>query len=222
MNDLEQFSQRIRKDPDDLNAWEGIMALVDDPGKKSDCQKQIDRIIMKRQASGLICPQCGGGMAVYFAGELHDKRAKCPYCGTEVDIPDTYSRTEVETRTGFGQFLPDTKVTVFERRTDNSDAAITSDVINKLIMEKGLIAARKELEARGIQGLKISGFSGIDPSSEANRILEEDGLKALGKSQGAIFLTPKQANSMFKGFWLFFAILPIIVIIILILQLFKK
>jgi hypothetical protein len=222
MNDLEQFSIRIRENPDDLDAWKGILRLVDDPGKKSDCQKQIDRIIVKRQASGIICPQCGGGMSVYFEGELHDKRAKCPYCGTDIDIPDAYARTEVKTQTGFGQFLPETNVIVFERRTDNNGASITSDEINKLIMEKGLRAARKELEARGIQGLKISGFSGVDPSSEANRILEEDGLKALGKSQGATVLTPKQANSMFKGVWLLFTILPIIVIIILIIQLFKK
>ncbi len=222
MNDLEQFSIRIRENPDDLDAWKGILTLVDDPGKKSDCQKQIDRIIVKRQASGIICPQCGGGMSVYFEGELHDKRSKCPYCGTDIDIPDTYARTEVKAQTGFGQFLPETNVIVFERRTDNNGASITSDEINKLIMEKGLMAARKELEARGIQGLKISGFSGVDPSSEANRILEEDGLKALGKSQGAIVLTTKQANSMFKGVWLLFTILPIIVIIILIIQLFKK
>jgi DNA-directed RNA polymerase subunit RPC12/RpoP len=222
MNEFEKFSLRIRNNPDDLDAWKSIMAIVNDPKKKSDCQEQIDRIIAKRGASPIICPQCGGGMAVYFAGELHDKRAKCPYCGTEVDIPDSYSRTEVKTDTGFGQFLPDTKVTMFERRTDNNGAAITSDEINKLIMEKGLIAARKELEARGIQGLKISDFSRIDKSSEAYRILEEDGLKALGKSQGAIVLTPKKANSMFKGVWLVITILPIIVIIVLIIQLFKK
>jgi hypothetical protein len=222
MNDFEQFSLRIRKDPDDLEAWKSILAVVNDPEKKRDCQKQIDRIIAKRQAAPIICPQCGGGMTVYFAGELHDKRAKCPYCGTYVDIPDAYSRTVVETRAGFGQLLPDTNVTVFERRADDNGMAITSDEINKLIMEKGLIAARKELETRGIKGLKIDGFSGIDKSSEANRILEEDGVKAFAKSQGAIFVTPQQANLMFKGVIIFFVILSLVEIIVFLFRIFLK
>jgi hypothetical protein len=221
MNDIQSLSLRIRKDPDDLEAWKEIQTLVNEPGKKKDCQVQIDRILAKGQ-SAIICPQCGAGMTIYFAGELHDKRAKCPFCGTEVDIPDAYSRTEVEIRAGPGQFLPETNVTVFERRTDNNGATIDSDEINTLIMEKGLIAARKELEARGIKGLKIDGFSGIDPSSEANRILEENGLEALAKSRGAILVTPKQANSMFKGVMIFFAVSSVITIIILLLQLFRK
>jgi len=221
MDSLEQLSLRIRKNPDDLDAWKSVMALVDDPKKKKDCQDQIDRIIIKGQAP-VICPQCGAGMQIYFAGELHDKRAKCPYCGTDIDIPDAYSKTVVEKHTGPGQFLPVTEVTVYERRADNAGATITSEEIDRLIMDKGLAAAREELEARGIKDLKISGFSGMDTSSQAYKILDKDGAKALAKSQGAIMLTTKQANGLIKGVLALCIIVPVIVLIVFLIQNFLK
>ena len=222
MNDLEQFALRIRKDPDDLEAWKGLLALVDDPGKKKDCQEQVDRILAKQQAAPMLCPQCGGRMEVYFAGELHDKRARCPYCGTDVDIPDSYSKVEVETHKGPGHFLPDTKVTVFERRADNAGGSISSEEIEKLIMEKGVVVARQELEARGIHGVKISGFSGVNPSSEDNRILEEEGLEALGKAKGAIVLSSGKANTIIKVLVALSIIIPIVVIIVFLARIFIK
>ena len=221
MDNFEQLSLRVRKNPNDLDAWKAISEMVDDPKKKKDCQEQIDRIMAKHQ-SPIICPQCGAGMTVYFAGELHDKRAKCPFCGTDVDILDAYSRTVVEKKAGFGHLLPETNVTTYERRADNNGATITSDEIDKLIMEKGLIAARKELEARGIKDLKISGFSGIDKSTNENRILEEEGAEALAKSKGAIMVTAKQANFMIKGVLAFFAVLMLAFIIVSLMQRFLK
>ena len=221
MESIEQLSLRIRKNPDDLDAWKAILVLVDDPKKKQDCQEQIDRIIAKQQLP-IICPQCGAGMTVYFAGELHDKRAKCPFCGTDVDIPDAYSRTVVEKKAGFGHLIPETNITTYERRADNNGATITSDEIDKLIMEKGLIAARQELEARGIKDLKISGFSGIDKSGEENRILEEEGAESLAKSKGAVIVTAKQANFIIKGVLAFFAVLTLAFIIISLMQRFLK
>jgi len=221
MESIEQLSLRIRKNPDYLDAWKAILVLVDDPKKKQDCQEQIDRIIAKQQLP-IICPQCGAGMTVYFAGELHDKRAKCPFCGTDVDIPDAYSRTVVEKKAGFGHLIPETNITTYERRADNNGATITSDEIDKLIMEKGLIAARQELEARGIKDLKISGFSGIDKSGEENRILEEEGAESLAKSKGAVIVTAKQANFIIKGVLAFFAVLTLAFIIISLMQRFLK
>jgi hypothetical protein len=220
MEGLEQLAARVNENWDDLEAWKSILVLVDDdPKKKKDCQEQIDRIMAKQQAP-LICSQCGAGMTVYFAGELHDKRAKCPYCGTEIDIPDAFSRAVVEKRAGFGQILPETDVTIYERRADNNGAMVTSAEIEKLIMEKGLIVARQELEARGIQGVNIGGFAGTNGFGEANRILEEQGAKALAKSQGAILVTSKQANSMFKGMLIFFIVLSFIGISSLLIQIF--
>ncbi len=221
MNELEQLSQRIRNNPDDLEAWKGLLTLVGDPDKKRDCQEQIDRILAKHSAAPMLCPQCGGGMSVYFAGELHDKRTKCPFCGTEIEIPDTYSKISVETHTDSGQFLPGANVTVIERRADNSRAAITSDEIDQIIMDKGLAAARQELETRGLQELKIDGVARMDKSSEAYRILEEQGLKSLGKSQGAIFVTPRQVSSLFKGVTIFFMIMALITVAILLVQFLK-
>lgn len=46
------------------------------------------------QAEGdvLDCEKCGGVMEISFFGEMRDKRAVCPYCGAQVDLPDTYHR----------------------------------------------------------------------------------------------------------------------------------
>jgi hypothetical protein len=197
MDSIEQLSLRIRKNPDDLEAWKTILTLVDDPKKKKDCQEQIDRITAQQQ-SPIICPQCGAGMTVYFAGELHDKRAKCPFCGTEIDIPDDYSKVVIEKRTGIGQFLPETEAIVYERRSDNNGASIDAEEINRLIMEKGLTAARQELKSRGIKGIQIDDIRGVEKSSEAYKIIEEKGLRSLEKSQDVIFVTPKQVNQAIR------------------------
>jgi DNA-directed RNA polymerase subunit RPC12/RpoP len=194
---------------------------VDDPKKKQDCQDQIDRITIKAQAP-ILCPQCGAGITIYFTGELHDKRAKCPYCGTDIDIPDSYSKTVVEKHRGFGDLLPETDFTTYERRADTAGAQVTSAEIEELIMDKGLNAARAELAARGIKNVRIGGLSGVDPSSPANKILDEEGAKALARSPGAIMLNPKQANAIFKWVLAFFLIVPIIVVIIFLVQLFLK
>lgn len=218
MDDFEQLTLRIRNNPDDLDAWKAIAALVDDPKKKMDCQGQIDRIIAKRQ-SPVVCPKCGAGMNIYFAGELHDKRAKCPYCGTEIDIPDNYSKVVIEKQTGPGIFVPDTEAVVYERRSDNNGASINTEEINRLIMEKGLTAARQELESRGIKGLKIDDIHGVDKNSEAYKIIEEKGLKALEQSQGVVFVTPKQANQAFTILGILFALLFLGFIIFNVIQL---
>jgi hypothetical protein len=193
MNDFEQLSLRIRKDSDDLDAWKTLLELVDNPEKKNDCQKQIDRILAKRQ-NPVICPQCGAGMNIYFAEPLHDKRAKCPYCGAEIDIPDSYSRTEKQV-SRYANLFPETEYTVYERRVDggNQSASITSHEIEKLIEEKGLVAARKELEARGIMGVKIHQVAGGDESGEIDKFIEEQGTDSL-KSKDIIFVGSKKLN----------------------------
>jgi nucleotide-binding universal stress UspA family protein len=194
MNDLEQLFLRIRKNADDLDAWKALLELVDGPEKKNDCQKQIDRILAKKQ-DPVICPQCGAGMNIYFAEPLHDKRAKCAYCGAEIDIPDSYSRTEKQVNR-YAKLLPETEFTVYERRVDggNQSASITSDEIEKLIEEKGLAGARKELEARGIKGVKIHQVAGGgEASSEIHKLIEEQGPDSL-KSKDIIFIGSKQLN----------------------------
>jgi hypothetical protein len=221
MDTLDQLFRRIRNNPDDLDAWKSIMALVDDPQKKRDCQQQIDRITIK-QLPVIVCPQCGAGMTVYFDGELHDKRARCSFCGTDLDLPDTYAKTVVEEKTGFGHFLPETSVTTFERRADNQVTSITSEEVEALIMDKGVAAARKELEARGITDFKISSFSGVDQSPEASAILENEGARALAKSHGAIMLNRKQANYFIAAMIALAFVIPLIALIVFLVQAFGK
>jgi ribosomal protein S27AE len=220
MDNLEQLSLRIRKNPDDLDAWKTLSTLVDDPQKKKDCKEQIDRIIAKQQPP-VICPQCGAGMNIYFAGELHDKRAKCLHCGTEIDIPDNYSKVVIKKRIGFGQFMPQTEAIVYERRSDNNGNSINTEEINKIIMEKGLTAARQELESRGIKGLKINDIDGVEKSSEAYKLIEEKGLKSLEKSQNVIFVTPKQVNRAFIILGILFFFLFLMVILYYLFHLFS-
>jgi hypothetical protein len=220
MESIEQFAQRIKHDPNDLEAWESILELVDDPKKKRDCQEQIDRITAGQQ-SPIICPQCGAGMNVYFAGELHDKRAKCPFCGAEIDIPDSYSKVVIEKRAGTGQVLPETEAVVYERRFDNNGASIDVEEINQLVMEKGLAAARQELKSRSIKGLQIDDIQGVEKSSEAYKIIEEKGLRALEKSQGVIFVTPKQVNQAIKIALILSIVLTVVAITYFLIQIFS-
>ena len=141
-------------------------------------------------------------MNIYFAEPLHDKRAKCLYCGAEIDIPDNYSRVEIEKQTGgYGKFFPETEYAVYERRVDggNQSASITSDEIEKIIEEKGLDAARKELETRGIKGVKIAPLAGGGESNEINKIIKEQGADAL-KSKDIILVGSKTFNRIIIGF----------------------
>ena len=218
MESIEQLALRIKNDPNDLNPWKSTLELVDDPNRKRDCQAQIDRILAGQQ-SPIICPQCGAGMNVYFAGELRDKRAKCPYCGAEIDIPDSYSKVVIEKRPG--QFLPGTEAIVYERRSDNNGASIGTEEINELVMEEGLAAARQELQSRGIKGIQIDDIQGVEKSSEAYRIIEEKGLRSLEKSQGVIFVTPKQVNQAIKIFLFLSAVLTLVSIIYFLIQIFS-
>lgn len=218
MESIEQLALRIKNDPNDLTAWKSLLELMDDPIRKRDCQAQIDRILAGQQ-SPIICPQCGAGMNVYFAGELHDKRAKCPFCGTEIDIPDSYSKVVIEKRPG--QVLPETEAVVYERRFDNNGASIDVEEINQLVMEKGLAAARQELKSRGIKGIQIDDIQGVEKSSEAYRIIEEKGLRALEKSQGVIFVTPKQVNQAIKIVLVLSAVLAVVAITYFLIQIFS-
>jgi hypothetical protein len=218
MESIEQFAQRIKNDPNDLEAWKSILELVDDPKKKRDCQEQIDGITAGQQ-SPIICPQCGAGMNIYFAGELRDKRAKCPFCGTEIDIPDSYSKVVIKKRTG--QILPETEAVIYERRFDNNGASIDVEEINQLIMEKGLAASRQELKSRGIKGLQTDDIQGVEKSSEAYKIIEEKGLRALEKSQGVIFVTPKQVNQAIKIALILSIVLTVVSIIYFLIQIFS-
>ncbi|MGC9348251.1 MAG: hypothetical protein ACP5JG_08960 [Anaerolineae bacterium] len=98
----------LRNHPHDVTAWMLLATVLDDPQQQADCYRQVlsldpgnqqaaralDQLRASRELKALRCPQCGGGMEVYFAGELRDKRARCRYCGSEVDLSDRFQRVQ--------------------------------------------------------------------------------------------------------------------------------
>jgi len=108
----------LHAEPDNVSAWALLATLLEETEQQAKCYHRILRLdsdnreaaeSLQRlarpsppletasstvQGNMLRCPQCGGMMEVHFVGELRDKRASCPYCGTEVDLPDTYQRID--------------------------------------------------------------------------------------------------------------------------------
>lgn len=110
----------LKADPDNTDAWALLAILLEDPAEQVECYRQILRVNPDdRQAATwlealsqylpevpekeeppmpeqwtLQCAQCGGVTEVRFAGELRDKRAFCPHCGSQIDLPDTFQRAE--------------------------------------------------------------------------------------------------------------------------------
>jgi len=117
----------LNADPGNVAAWTLLAAAVDDADKQADCYRRIlaldpgnrEAEQRLRQLTGesppgepseaptpsqagvpLSCPQCGGTMGAHFFGELQDKRAVCPYCGAQVDLPDACRRVTHEREYG--------------------------------------------------------------------------------------------------------------------------
>ena len=108
----------LQAEPDNVSAWALLATFLEEPEQQAKCYHHILHLdpdnreaaeSLQRlarpsppletasstvQGNMLRCPQCGGTMEVHFVGELRDKRASCPYCGTEVDLPDSYQRIE--------------------------------------------------------------------------------------------------------------------------------
>jgi DNA-directed RNA polymerase subunit RPC12/RpoP len=115
-----ELTALLKSDPDDADAWALLAILLQDPVEQVECYRQILRINPDdRQAAAwldalsrdlpeasqqegpptpdqwtLRCAQCGGVTEVRFVGELRDKRAFCPHCGSQIDLPDSYQRVE--------------------------------------------------------------------------------------------------------------------------------
>ena len=115
-----ELTALLNSDPDAADAWALLAILLQDPAEQVECYRQILRINPDdRQAAAwfealsqhlpeasqqegsptpdqwtLQCAQCGGVTEVRFVGELRDKRAFCPHCGSQIDLPDSYQRVE--------------------------------------------------------------------------------------------------------------------------------
>jgi len=136
------------EDPLNKNAWELLASISEDPYIRAECYRHLLQIDPgDRQAATrllevsaqiqsasplekpihefdpiLYCKRCGGSAEVHFVGDLHDKRAICSYCGTEVDLPDSYSRIQKlrEHRTLPGGSEQPIEKTVVETRHDGT------------------------------------------------------------------------------------------------------
>ncbi len=115
-----ELAELLDTDPDNVDAWALLAILLKEPAEQAECYRQILRIEPEnRQAAAwlkvlrpqipesaapggpaqvegkiLKCQECGGVTEVRFVGELRDKRAFCPYCGAQIELPDSFMRVE--------------------------------------------------------------------------------------------------------------------------------
>jgi hypothetical protein len=191
----------LAADPQNTVAWALLTSLFEDPAQQAGCYRQIlslnpnnrpaaDRLMtLASQHYGpapgdqpatneefiLECPQCGGPLETRFYGELQDKRAECPYCGTQIDLPDAFSRvkhTRERQDTPWGERRVDTTVveTRFEGQLGQRELGeLPSEVrqILRLLLEKGPEAIDSGLLQRLHQnGINVSLDSrGFDPDT---------------------------------------------------------
>jgi hypothetical protein len=180
----------LRTDRENILAWAFLALVLDDPIKQADCYRQIlkidpanreatarlQRLIRRGRSRSetrglpraqskdpLRCPQCGGPMEVRFIGDLRDKWAVCPYCGTQIDLLDSYElveREHTEEKHPWGSRRIDREVV--QRRSDASSESSgrpdinsheASDALGKSgnYRQERVVRVEKHLE-RGISG----------------------------------------------------------------------
>ncbi len=161
----------VRTDPENVQAWELLASLCEDPSQQMDCYRQILRVdpanrhALERlatlqgqasalpssdrpansQAATLRCQHCGGQMTLQFFGETLDKRAVCPYCRHTVDVPDTFRRVQrrrEEQQLPHGRRVVET--VLIETRSDRGAEGVTA-----LLPE--LEVLQRALEKEGLQ-----------------------------------------------------------------------
>jgi hypothetical protein len=80
--ELQALAKRVETDHDDLEAWQRLQELIDDPKKKEDCTEQVTRITNERHGVRTVirCEKCGASMQV-LSGDIGSHRmAICPDC----------------------------------------------------------------------------------------------------------------------------------------------
>ncbi len=115
-----QLTELLESEPENLEAWELLASIIDDPARKADCYRQILRrdpgnrtaasgiaalagitpksaIAMNQQSANvhsvaLICPQCGGEIEINDQDQIQAKRLRCNLCKTETELPKWYQR----------------------------------------------------------------------------------------------------------------------------------
>jgi len=212
----------LRIEPRNTAAWMLLATLLDDEDKQADCYRQVLTIEPgNAQASEklqqltyrlppvgedgtvLCCPQCGGKMNVRFVGQLQDKRAICTYCGTEVDLPDSYQHIERtrehESRPGGGSRTVE-KATVQTRSDGPATIPRVSppqqDIVSRrdtmTYIEQRLTLPQKTRPAERLLGGLIKGLTG----GQARAGLEEDSAPEASQIRD---LTPADIISLAGG-----------------------
>jgi uncharacterized paraquat-inducible protein A len=82
MDEIQQLAAQLKTDIDNLDAWNRLAQLIDDPEKKQDCLNQITRIKNKKMGFNEIasCEACGAWMEIYYEYHTNEKVASCPCC----------------------------------------------------------------------------------------------------------------------------------------------
>ena len=168
----------LRADPQDISCWELLATLLDDHGRRADCYRQILRIdpqhsraaaslseltnpapsepahhdLATNRQPALRCQDCGGTLDVRFIGEMRGKRAVCPFCGNQVDVPDSFQRVERRRDHEQRPWRSRTVDTVYvETRVDHGsdgepiDSVPGIDGIRQILREKGPAAIDEEM-----------------------------------------------------------------------------
>ncbi len=221
------------------NAWELLASICDDPHEKAEyyrhilqvdpgnrqiavklleitskTQEPLSRVSPDHEFDPILyCKQCGGPAEVRFVGDLQEKRGICSYCGTEVDIPDSFQRIqklrEHHRLPGGGERILE-KTTVETRRDGIPDLAELGNYppelikIIEILKEKGTSALGEEhLKELQESGIKLS-FDADKLDSEHRQLMQEQDkarFEGTTDSQGTKTLektTRTESRSIFK------------------------
>jgi hypothetical protein len=178
------------------DAWMLLGHLREEPSQKADCYRRVLRIdpgnerardrlqkLMKETGKSLHrwdfpkeekllrCPKCSAAMNVGYIGDMKDKRVICTFCGTEIDLPDSFKR-ETHKPTGEQGVISSRIVdeTTIETRDDGrseveeetSGAAEVQEMI-ELLEQQGIT----ELDIDFLKKLQSHGISlSVNPDAE--------------------------------------------------------
>ncbi len=88
MEEIRSISERIKTNQDDLEAWQRLGELVDDPQKRHECRDQVTRIHNERHGVSypIPCKECSTLMRVAPAGAGRPVTTICPACCQSMEL----------------------------------------------------------------------------------------------------------------------------------------
>jgi RNA polymerase subunit RPABC4/transcription elongation factor Spt4 len=220
----------LKADPDHVDAWALLAILLSEPAEQVECYRQILRVDPEnRQAAAwlevltsritepsaqekpsaqvgttLQCKKCGGVTEVQFVGELRDKRAFCPYCGSQIDLPDTFQRVErkrehAQDRWGASRTVDSVLIETRRDRMPGEPSPSALDELDRLLQALDLPDADeqvlRQLRDRGSTGgpikqVSVSSGAQSEERSLLDRIVLRMREDALGSEMQAVFAEP--------------------------------